>query len=76
MPAVLTSGRWQFPMPRWPVLGGCRIPGASVWHWCLRTPDTVSMPAAEWRPGPVVRGFATGTKPISRAGDYSRCDMV
>ena len=76
MPVVLATGHWPFPMPRRPVLGGRGIPGVGVWHWGVRTPDTVSTPPRGWCPGPVVRGFAPGTQPMGRAGEDSGCGVV
>ena len=76
MPTVLARGCWLFPMLRRPVLGGCGIPGVGVWHWGVRTPDTVSTPPVGWRPGPIVRGFTAGTQPMGRAGEYSGRGLV
>ena len=76
IPAVLTRGRWPFPKPRRPVLGGRGLPGAGVWHWGVRTADTVSTPPIGWFPGPVVQGFAPGTQPMGRAGEYSGCVVL
>ena len=77
VPAVLSRDRWSVPGalaagtrgPRAPsgvVLGaGARVhPTLLVHHpfgWCL---------------GPVVGGFAPGTQPVSRAGEYSGCGVV
>ena len=75
-PAILASSRWPFPKPRQPVLGGREIPRVGVWHWGVRTPDTVSTPPSGWLPGPVVRGFAPATQPMGRPEEYSGCGMV
>ena len=47
-------------------LGGRGLPGGSVWHWGVRTPDTVRTPPLGQCPGPVVQGFTPGTQPMSR----------
>ena len=60
--AVLARRRWPLPKPRRPVLGGCEICGVGVWHWGVRTPDTVGTSRRGWCPGPVMRGFAPGTQ--------------
>ena len=69
VPAILARGRWLFPKPKRPVLGGRGIPRAGVWHWGVRTPETVSKPPKGRCPGPVVWGFAPGTQPMGRAGE-------
>ena len=76
MPAVLARGRWPFPKPRRPVLGGWGFPGVGVWHWGMHTPHTGSTPPRGWCPGPVVRGFAPGTLPMGRAGEHSGCGVA
>ena len=76
VPAVLSRVAGQFPRPRRPVLGGCRIPWVVVQHLSVRAPDTVSTPPRAWRLGPVVPGFAPGTQLMGRAGEYSGCSVV
>ena len=75
-PAVLSGGRSPFQEPWRPVLGGRGLPGGGVWHSSVCTADTVSTPPIGWCPSPVVRGFAPGTQPMGRAGEYSGCGVV
>ena len=74
---VLSTDRWSNPgalaagtgEPRAPlgvVLGG----GARVHPTLL-----VHHPLG-WCPGPAVGGFAPGTQPVGRGGEYSRCGVV
>ena len=77
VPAVLSRDRWSVPGALAAGTGGPRAPSGVVLGAGARVHLTllVHHPFG-WCPGPVVGGFAPGTQPVSRAGEYSGCGVV
>ena len=72
VPAVLSRDRWSVPGALAAGTRGPRAPLGVVLGAGARVHPTllVHHPLG-WCPGPVVGGFAPGTQPVSRAGEYS-----
>ena len=77
VPAVLSRDRWSVPGALAAGTRGPRAPSGVVLGAGARVHPTllVHHPFG-WCPGPVVGGFAPGTQPVSRAGEYSGCGVV
>ena len=77
VPAVLSRDRWSVPGALAAGTRGPRAPLGVVLGAGTRVHPTllVHHPLG-WCPGPVVGGFAPGTQPVSRAGEYSGCGVV
>ena len=77
VPAVLSRSRWSVPGALAAGTRGPRAPSGVVLGAGARVHPTllVHHPFG-WCPGPVVGGFAPGTQPVSRAGEYSGCAAV
>ena len=77
VPAVLSRDRWSVPGALAAGTRGPRAPLGVVLGAGARVHPTllVHHPLG-WCPGPVVGGFAPGTQPVSRAGEYSGCGVV
>ena len=72
VPAVPSRDRWSVPGALAAGTRGPRAPLGVVLGAGARVHPTllVHHPLG-WCPGPVVGGFAPGTQPVSRAGEYS-----
>ena len=77
VPAVLSRDRWSVPGALAAGTRGPRAPSGVVLGAGARVHPTllVHHPFG-WCPCPVVGGFAPGTQPVSRAGEYSGCGVV
>ena len=77
VPAVLSRDRWSVPGALAAGTRGPRAPSGVVLGAGARVHPTllVHHPFG-WCPGPVVGGFAPGTQPVGRAGEYSGCGVV
>ena len=77
VPAVPSRDRWSVPGALAAGTRGPRAPLGVVLGAGARVHPTllVHHPLG-WCPGPVVGGFAPGTQPVSRAGEYSGCGVV
>ena len=77
VPAVLSRDRWSVPGALAAGTRGPRAPLGVVLGAGARVHPTllVHHPLG-WCPGPVVGGFAPGTQPVSRAGEYSGCVVL
>ena len=77
VPAVLSRDRWSVPGALAAGTRGPRAPSGVVLGAGARVHPTllVHHPFG-WCPGPVVGGFAPGTQPVSRAGEYSGCVVL
>ena len=75
--AVLSRDHWSVPGALAAGIRGPRAPSGVVLGAGARVHPTllVHHPFG-WCLGPVVGGFAPGTQPVSRAGEYSGCGVV
>ena len=77
VPVVLSRDRWSVPGA---LAAGTRGPrahsGVVLGAGARVHPTLLVHHPFGWCPGPVVGGFAPGTQPVSRAGEYSGCGVV
>ena len=74
--AVLYWGSLTVPRAKAAGTRGRGVPGDGAWHWDVRAPNTVSTPPIGSARALSSGGFAPGTQPMGRAGEYSGCGVV